>query len=198
MRVGFIILGAAIAFCLLVFVSPMSFLGVTCFAIGVRGGGCIPSGVYYGAWFLAVGTIGFGLLPLFGSTAARQRNIGGDDAKFDTQKWQALVDLDPEIRLVATNIRHMYGSKYEAMLASKYLFLNDKQYLKAAADSIAAIANKDKEEEAHNKRFPESGEIGNTKFERFGNNKYTIMSGRHYGKKFPSYGELESFVRDSA
>ena len=83
-------------------------------------------------------------------------------------------------------------------MAPKYLALNDKQYLKAAADNVAALAEKDNQEEAYNRQFPDSGEIGDTKFERVGNRKYIIMSGRHYGKKFPSYGDLERFVHNSA
>jgi hypothetical protein len=191
MRVGFIILGAAIAFCLLVFVSPMSFLGVTCFAIGVGGGGCIPSGVYYGAWFLAVGTIGFGLLPLFGFTAGRHTNIGGDEVKLDSQKWRALVDLDTEIAQVAASIRGKYGPKYESILAMKYLALNDKQYLKAAAEKVIEQAEYDNKQ-------PKTGQCGKLKFERSGDGKYVIVSVRWHGRTFSSYQELEKFARSSA
>ena len=192
MRVGFIISGAAIAFCLLVFVNPMTFLGATCFHIDLGGGGCIHSGIYYGAWFLAVGMIGLGLfMPLFGYTADRQTNIGGDEVKLDSQKWRALVDLDPEIAQVAAGIRGKYGPQYESMLAAKYLALNDKQYLKAAAEKVVEQAEYDNKQ-------PKTGQCGKLKFERSADGKYVIVSVRWQGRKFDSYQELVKFAQSPA
>lgn len=43
-------------------------------------------------------------------------------------RWQALIDVDPDIRAAASRVR-AFGSHYEEQLAEKYLALNDKKFL---------------------------------------------------------------------
>lgn len=48
-------------------------------------------------------------------------------------RWQALIDVDPDIRAAATRVR-AFGSQYEEQLAEKYLALNDKKFLPALVE----------------------------------------------------------------
>ena len=45
-------------------------------------------------------------------------------------RWQALIDVDPDIRAAAGRVRS-FGPQYEEQLAEKYLALNDKSALPA-------------------------------------------------------------------
>jgi hypothetical protein len=57
-------------------------------------------------------------------------------APYDADKWNALTELDPEIAAAVAQVKP-YGSLAVNELATKYLTLNDKQYLAAIVKQIA-------------------------------------------------------------
>jgi hypothetical protein len=59
----------------------------------------------------------------------------GTGATYDAGKWKALTEVDPEIAAAAAEVAP-YGSLALAELATKYLTLNDKQYLAAIVKQI--------------------------------------------------------------
>lgn len=60
----------------------------------------------------------------------------GSAAKgYDEKKWNALKEVDPEIREAANTVRAL-GSTHEDELAEKYLILSDKAYLPALVEKI--------------------------------------------------------------
>jgi hypothetical protein len=59
----------------------------------------------------------------------------GTNSSYDVQKWKALTELDPEIAAAVAEVRP-YGSLAVSELATKYLTLNDKQYLAAIVKQI--------------------------------------------------------------
>jgi len=62
--------------------------------------------------------------------------ISSGNPSYDIDKWNALVQLDPEIAAAAAELKPL-GSGAVHELASKYLVLNDKQYLGAIVKQIA-------------------------------------------------------------
>ncbi|MGR9399867.1 hypothetical protein ACU8M5_08960 [Rhizobium leguminosarum] len=80
-----------------------------------------------------------------GQTTSRVISMKPEDWK----KWQALVDLDPEIAVAASTARNR-SPECEVNLAEKYMTLNDKNYLSAALGK--ALAEIDAKEAAHSAR----------------------------------------------
>jgi hypothetical protein len=80
--------------------------------------------------------LGIAILLIAGDAHGEGRGEGG--AGFghrDTNgsmwiRWQALIDVDPDIRAAASRVR-AFGPQYEEQLAEKYLALNDKSALPA-------------------------------------------------------------------
>ncbi|WP_027684165.1 hypothetical protein [Rhizobium leguminosarum] len=71
----------------------------------------------------------------------------------DWKKWQALVDLDPEIAAAASTARNR-NPECEVILAEKYMTLNDKNYLSAAlSKAVAEINAKEAANSARNASF---------------------------------------------
>lgn len=101
----------------------------------------------------------------------------------ESPKWKALVELDPEIADAADKARR-YGVYYEALLAQKYLPLNDKQYLQGALEKVL--------EEARTQ--PAEGKIGKTFFKKMDNGMYYVSGGHGRGKTFPNYDALKAFA----
>src|SRR6266542_6511442 len=58
---------------------------------------------------------------------------------FDTEKWDALIKYDDDLREAAETIRPM-GDKWVDELARAYLILNDKRYLPNIVTKIGAAA----------------------------------------------------------
>lgn len=66
-------------------------------------------------------------------------------AGFDRNKWNALIQYDNDVALVAERIRPL-GSRWMNEFASSYLALSDKQYLPSIEVKIAAAAKAESEE----------------------------------------------------
>jgi hypothetical protein len=75
-------------------------------------------------------------------------------AYFDRKKWDALVQYDGDVALVAERLRPL-GSRWTDEFASSYLALNDKQYLQTIAEKIAAAAKAENEESARQRKVEE-------------------------------------------
>lgn len=73
---------------------------------------------------------------------------------FDTEKWDALLQYDDDLREAAETIRPM-GDKWVDELARAYLILNDKRYLPNIVTKIGAAARAELE------RAPKSRAIAN-------------------------------------
>jgi hypothetical protein len=65
-----------------------------------------------------------------------------DSYAYDRDKWDALVDYDPDLARLEDILRP-YGQKYIDQLASAYLALNDKDYLPMIMKKIVATARED-------------------------------------------------------
>lgn len=83
-----------------------------------------------------------GVLALALAGSASGASVGGDMSADLGKKWSVLVELDPEIRAAAERVRAK-GMRYEALLAQKYMAINDKAYLKAAEDAVHKQAEED-------------------------------------------------------
>lgn len=61
---------------------------------------------------------------------------------YDSAKWDALVEYDPDIAKIAAALKP-YGAKYTDQFASAYLAINDKNYLAVIVQKIIATAKQD-------------------------------------------------------
>ena len=60
-------------------------------------------------------------------------------ARYDVEKWQTLVEVDPEIASACREIAP-YGAEYVDELATKYLTLLDKKYLRPVVNRVLEMA----------------------------------------------------------
>ncbi|MEH2700255.1 hypothetical protein GFL93_09225 [Rhizobium leguminosarum bv. viciae] len=118
----------------------------------------------------------------------------------DWKKWQALVDLDPEIAAAAATARAR-APECEVILAEKYMTLNDKNYLSAALNK--AISELDAKQAAQAEKIASfkvetddtksSGTItsqyGVSKFSKSGGS-YKITEGALSGYSYLSYDAM--------
>lgn len=86
----------------------------------------------WGVLCFIFGLIGILALAVVGDArgAAGRGHSGRNSHETDWVRWQALIDVDPDIRAAASRVR-AFGQHYEEQLAEKYLALNDKAYLPA-------------------------------------------------------------------
>ncbi|WP_150128961.1 hypothetical protein [Rhizobium phaseoli] len=100
----------------------------------------------------------------------------------DWRKWQALVDLDPEIAAAASTARDR-SPECEVILAEKYMTLNDKNYLSAAlSKALAEIDAKEAAYSARNASFKvetDDNKTSGTITSHFGVSKF-LKSGGSY------------------
>ncbi len=68
-------------------------------------------------------------------TPASATASSGASAAYDVERWKALTEIDPEIAAAVAEVKP-YGGPALAELATKYLTLNDKQYLAAIVQQI--------------------------------------------------------------
>lgn len=94
------------------------------------------------ALYLVAGA-GIGCVVAFALTAmmpaGTRAAAAAPPAPYDLNKWQALVEIDPEIAAQAKRIAP-FGQHYVDELAQKYLSIGDKAYLAQIADAIASKA----------------------------------------------------------
>jgi hypothetical protein len=69
------------------------------------------------------------------SAGAEPSATASSSARYDVAKWKALTELDPEIAAAVAEVEP-YGSLAVTELATKYLAVNDKQYLAAIVKQI--------------------------------------------------------------
>lgn len=114
----------------------------------------------------------------------------------DARKWQALVELDPEIAAQAKRVA-AFGQPYLNELAQKYLAIGDKAYLAQIADAIVTRA----ETAAATRKA--ALQDRNNKFQGF--RCFYDEQGRFVGEAkvesgefhiFPSQDDFENAVRD--
>lgn len=60
-------------------------------------------------------------------------------ARYDVEKWRALVEIDPEIAAAFHEVAP-YGAQYVDELAIKYLVLSDKNYLRPIVNKVLEMA----------------------------------------------------------
>jgi hypothetical protein len=63
--------------------------------------------------------------------------------RYDTAKWKALVDYDPEIASATATVAR-FGPRWVDKLAGSYLALNDKAYLPTILQKVISDAQTDK------------------------------------------------------
>ncbi|WP_407052111.1 hypothetical protein [Methyloraptor flagellatus] len=122
---------------------PPFIWGLPLFAIGVM---MMFGGAVQGTATAAKAAVAVGKEVSKARATPGQTGAGAPDTSLspaDLAKWNSLVELDPDIARAAEQAR-AYGSRYEMMLAEKYLPLMDKAYLQAALDKVVATVKADK------------------------------------------------------
>ena len=79
------------------------------------------------------------------STSSTFNSSASITARFDRDKWSALLKYDKDIALIADKLQPL-GQKWMDELASSYLVLNDKQYLPEIEHKIIVAARREAEE----------------------------------------------------
>ena len=90
------------------------------------------------------------------SSGARAANDVDANASYDVKKWNALTEFDPEIAAALGQLEP-YGSPAVAELATKFLALNDKQYLGAIVKQITEKYRAQREAQLEGQKWDEIG-----------------------------------------
>jgi hypothetical protein len=95
-------------------------------------------GAYFALAFFFSALIALLILLASSASVARKdtTEIASDE---QSEKWRALVDLDPDIAAAAQRVRAL-GPGFERLLAKKYLAIGDKSYLEAAVEFVVQAA----------------------------------------------------------
>jgi hypothetical protein len=119
------------------------------------------------------------------------------DQRFDQQKWNALVQYDPDIKRAYDYVVPL-GPTYVQRLATDYFALNDKAYLPQIVNKLVAEYNADLTDDrvvniGDSRPFSE-GVLGDVKWAYFEDGSYV---GERAGlrKKFRSFEDLQAFYQ---
>lgn len=77
----------------------------------------------------------------------RKPATSGENVSFDKQRWNALIEFDPEISEAVHEVKEI-DENYVDYLAEKFMVLNDKTYLPSIISNIRNIVDERKETEA--------------------------------------------------
>jgi len=75
------------------------------------------------------------------AVAAAVEKVRGNNSSYDAEKWNAVVESDPDIARLVEALAP-YGRQYVNELAAVYLVLNDKNYLPDIVDETVASARR--------------------------------------------------------
>lgn len=143
--------------------------------------------VYFALSFFFSAIVALLILLVSSNAGAQPRPAPTSDEH--SEKWRALVDLDPDVAAAAEQVRAL-GPRYEEMLAKKYLAIGDKSYLKAAVEFV-------QEKAASAPMDPEPVPIRKVLGIYKGHQLSMEADGSVYyagGREFPSMEEAKQFV----
>ncbi len=99
------------------------------------------------------------------SSTSQQYPTSGSASDRDKAKWATLLEIDPDIRKAAETVG-AFGPEYIDQLAAKYLAVENKSYLSAIVDSVAANARNVAAEQARLREEEEQNRIAKLESDR--------------------------------